>query len=43
MDDKIHEGIKVHEKEEGNDYLMRQPKCNIINKESHPTCLNKTH
>jgi hypothetical protein len=43
MGDKTHEGIKVHEKEEGDDDLMWQPRCNIIDEESHPTLMNKAH
>jgi hypothetical protein len=43
MDDKVHEGIKVHERKENDDDSMWQPRCNIIDKESHPTCLNKAH
>jgi hypothetical protein len=43
MDDKVHEGIRIHEREKGNGDLMWQPRCNIINKKSHPTCSNKSH
>ncbi len=32
MDDKVHEGIRVHEREKSNDNLMWQPRCNIIDK-----------
>jgi hypothetical protein len=40
MDDKIHDKIRVDEREEDNGDLIWQPKCNIINEESHPTCSN---
>jgi hypothetical protein len=43
MDDKVHEGIKVHERKENDNDSMWQPRCNIIDKESHPTCSNKAH
>ncbi len=43
MDDKVHEGIKVHEKEESDGDSIWQLKCNIIDKEPHSTCSNKTH
>ncbi len=43
MDNKVHEIIRVHEKKEGDSASMWQPRHNIINKESHPTCSNKTH
>jgi hypothetical protein len=43
MDDKAHEGIRVHEREETNGDSMGQPRCNIIDEESHSTCLNKAH
>ncbi len=43
MDDKAHEGIRVHEREEGDGDSMRQPRCNIIDEESHATCSNKAH
>jgi hypothetical protein len=32
MDDNDHEGIRVHEREEGNDDSIGQPRCNIIDK-----------
>ncbi len=32
MDDKVREGIKVHEREEGDGDSMWQPRCNIIDK-----------
>jgi hypothetical protein len=43
MDDKAHEKIRVYKKEEGNGDSMLQPRCNIIDEESHPTCSNKAH
>jgi hypothetical protein len=43
MDDKANEGIRVHEREEGNGDWMWQPRCNIIDEESHATCSNKPH
>jgi hypothetical protein len=43
MDDKAHEGTRVHEKEEGDGDSMWQLTCNIIDEESHPTCSKKTH
>jgi hypothetical protein len=43
MDDKTHEGTRVHERKEGDGDSMWQPRCNIIDVESHPTCSNKTH
>jgi hypothetical protein len=43
MDDKAHEGIRVHEREEGDGDSMWQPRCNIIDEESHATCSNKAH
>ncbi len=43
MDGKAHEGIRVHEREEKNGDSMWQPRYNIIDEESHATCLNKAH
>jgi hypothetical protein len=43
MDDKVHEVIMVHEREEGDGDSMWQPRCNIVDEESHPTCSNKAH